>query len=115
VVYTPPTGAIAIQWFTRVNYMTDLPLDYLPGGIIVTKDVFNSIPPTFQNIITEASQRHLDQLKRVTRNDNQEAIKVMMKQGVKMVTPQKTTLRNLKRYLIRPSAVLQGPPFLKSS
>jgi len=111
VVYTPPTGAIAIQWFTRVNYMTDLPLDYLPGGIIVTKDVFNSIPPTFQNIITEASQRHLDQLKRVTRNDNQEAIKVMMKQGVKMVTPSKDHIEEFKALSDKAIGRIAGPTF----
>jgi len=29
VVYAPPTGAIALQWFTRVKYLNDVPLLYL--------------------------------------------------------------------------------------
>ena len=31
VVYAPPTGAISLQWFTKVKYLTDVPLLYLAG------------------------------------------------------------------------------------
>jgi lipid II:glycine glycyltransferase (peptidoglycan interpeptide bridge formation enzyme) len=44
-----------------------------------------------------SSQNYLDQLKIVTRNENREAIKVMIKQGVKIVTPSKDQIDEFKR------------------
>ncbi|OGP52904.1 MAG: hypothetical protein A2Y65_10135 [Deltaproteobacteria bacterium RBG_13_52_11] len=97
VVYAPPTAAIALQWFTKVKYITDVPLSYIGGGLVVRKDIFKRLPESFQNIILESFQRHLDQLKIVTRQENQEAIKVMEKNGVKIVTPQQDQVAEFKR------------------
>ena len=97
VIYAPPAGAISLQWFTKVKYVTDVPLTYLVGGIIVNKDIFMKIPLPFQGIIMESFKTQLDQLRIVTRNENREAIKVMMKQGVKIVTPSKDQVEEFKR------------------
>jgi len=97
VVYAPPTGAISLQWFTNVKYLTNVPLVYLAGGIIVSKDTFKQIPPSYQSSIIEISQRHLNQLKAVTRNENREAIQVMTKHGTKIVTPSKEQVDEFKR------------------
>jgi TRAP-type C4-dicarboxylate transport system substrate-binding protein len=97
VVYAPPTGAISLQWFTKVKYLTDVPLVYLAGGIVVRKDTFQLIPTPYQDFIMGSSQNYLDQLKIVTRNENREAIKVMIKQGVKIVTPSKDQIDEFKR------------------
>lgn len=97
VVYAPPTGAISLQWFTRVKYMTDVPLAYIGGGLIVRKDIFQKLSPPTQDMIVKIFQRHLDQLKTVTRQENQEAISVMKKNGVKIVTPQQDQVAEFKR------------------
>ncbi len=97
VVYAPPTAAISLQWFTKTKYMTDLPLAYLAGGVVVKKEIFKQIPPPFQNFVLESFQTHLDQLKTVTRNENREAIKVMTKHGVKITTPSKDQIDEFKR------------------
>ncbi|MCJ7663170.1 MAG: TRAP transporter substrate-binding protein DctP [Desulfobacterales bacterium] len=97
VVYTPPTGAILLQWFTKVKYITDVPLSYIGGGLIVRKDIFKQLPESSQKIILESCQRNLDQLKTVTRQENQEAIKVMEKTGVKIVTPPQDQVAAFKR------------------
>src|SRR4030042_1559456 len=47
VVYSPPTVAIALQWFTKVKYLVDVPLSYIGGGIVVRKDVFKKLPLAF--------------------------------------------------------------------
>ena len=45
----------------------------------------------------EISQRYLDQLKAVTRNENQDAIQVMIKHGTKRVTPSKDQIDEFKK------------------
>ena len=96
VVYAPPSVAIALQWFTRVKYLVDVPLSYIGGGILVRKDVFKKLSPTSQTIIFESFQRNLDQLKTITRRENQEAIKVMQSNGVKIVNPSKDQVAEFK-------------------
>ena len=96
VVYAPPTGAISLQWFTRIKYLTDVPLVYVGGGLVVRKDIFQQVPQPLQPIILESFQHHLDQLKIVTRNENRDAVKVMVKNGIKIVTPSKDQVNEFK-------------------
>jgi TRAP-type C4-dicarboxylate transport system substrate-binding protein len=113
VVYTPPTGAISLQWFTKIKYMTDVPLAYVAGGIVVKKETFKQIPPSFQNFILESFQDHLDRLKIVTRNENREAIKVMMKQGVKIIVPSKDQIDEFKKLSNKAMGHIGGQSFSK--
>ncbi len=113
VVYAPPTGAISLQWFTRIKYLTDVPLVYLAAGIVVKKDTFQQISPSYQSSIIEISQRHLKQLKAVTRNENREAIQVMTKHGTKIVTPSKDQIGEFKRLSDRAFGGQGSPHFSK--
>ncbi|MGD2269886.1 MAG: TRAP transporter substrate-binding protein DctP [Desulfobacterales bacterium] len=87
VVYAPPAGAISLQWFTRVKYLTDVPLTYLVGAVVIKKNVFSQIPPVYQSAISESFRLHLGKLKTIIRNENQEALRVMEKHGVKIIKP----------------------------
>ncbi len=113
VVYAPPTGAISLQWFTKIKYLTDVPLLYLAGGIIVKKDVFKQIPQPSHNLILENFQQHLDQLKIITRNENREAVKVMVKNGVKIITPPKDQIEEYKRLSSKGMGHISGKTFSK--
>jgi TRAP-type C4-dicarboxylate transport system substrate-binding protein len=113
VVYAPPTGAISLQWFTKIRYLTDLPLAYLAGGIVVRKDTFKQIPPSYQNFILESFQTHLDTLKTVTRKENREAIEVMAKQGIKLVTSSKDQIDEFKRLSNKAMSHLGNQSFSK--
>ena len=87
VVYAPPGGAISLQWFTKTKYMTDVPLIYLIGGIVIKKDLFNKLSPAHQQVLLELCQKHMDRLKLLIRKENQEAIQVMAKHGVQLIRP----------------------------
>jgi TRAP-type C4-dicarboxylate transport system substrate-binding protein len=113
VVYAPPTGAISLQWFTKVKYLTDVPLVYLAGGVVVRKDIFKQIPQTSQNFVLEGFQQHADQLKSVTRSENRDAMKVMVKNGVKVVTPSKDQIDEYKRLSNKAMGHISGQTFSK--
>ena len=113
VVYAPPAGAISLQWFTRVKYLTDVPLIYLAGGVVVKKDHFKQIPQASQNLILESFQQHLDQLKVITRNENRDAIKVMVKNGVKIITSSKDQIDEYKRLSNNAMGHISGQTFSK--
>ncbi len=113
VVYAPPTAAISLQWFTKVKYITDVPLIYLAAGVIVKKDIFKQIPQPSQNFILESFQQHLDQLKIVTRNENRDAMKVMVKNGVKIITSSKDQIDEYKRLSNKAMGHVSGQTFSK--
>ena len=96
VVYAPPSVAIALQWFTRIKYITDAPLNYMLGGLVVKKEAFDKIDPRHQAMVKEVFQRHMTRLKEVIRTENQESLSVMQKQGVKLLTPGKATIADFK-------------------
>lgn len=96
VVYAPPAGAISLQWFTKVKYILDVPLIYLVGGIVMRKDVFKGLPQGHQEALLEAFRDHVGPLKQVLRKENQEAIKVMERHGVKVIKPAKEDVEEFK-------------------
>jgi TRAP-type C4-dicarboxylate transport system substrate-binding protein len=97
VVYAPPSAAISLQWFTKIKYMTDMPLMYLIGGVVVKKNVFEKLSPAEQQTLLELFPKYMAELKLVIRKENQEAIKVMVKHGVKLVEPSKDQITEFKQ------------------
>ncbi len=97
VVYVPPAGAIDLQWFRKIKYITDFPLIYLAGVIVLKKDFFDRMPKGFQDALLESFSAYMVKLKEVVRNENREALKVMAKHGVKIVKPSKEQIEEFKR------------------
>jgi TRAP-type C4-dicarboxylate transport system substrate-binding protein len=87
VVYAPPSLAISLQWFTKTKYLTDVNLIYLIGGVVMKKKLFNKMSPAHQKILMDAFRRRMARLKTTIRKENQEAVQVMVKHGVKIITP----------------------------
>ena len=96
VVYAPPAGAISLQWFTRIQYITDLPLSYLAGGIVVKRNTFNQLSESSREVVQKSFARHTASMKTEIRNQNQEAIQVMQKHGIKLLKPAAADVREFK-------------------
>lgn len=113
VVYASPLAAIALQWFTKVKYMTDLPLIYALGGVLVSRRMFGKIPSDLQQIVKEVFQHHTSLLMARTRRDNDEAVRVMVDRGIKLVTPSDEETRKFKRISLEAVGELTGTVFPK--
>jgi TRAP-type C4-dicarboxylate transport system substrate-binding protein len=97
VVYAPPSGAISLQWFTRIKYIVDVPLIYLLGGLVVKKSVYETISAEHQAVLNEVAPAYMQQLKAMVRRDNQEALAVMAGQGIQTLVPGKEEVLEFKR------------------
>ena len=96
VVYAPPSGAISLQWFTKTKYMTDVPLMYLIGGLVIKKNQLKKLPLDHQQVLWELCPKYMDRLKQVIRKENQEAIRVMTKHGLKLIQPSADQIKEFK-------------------
>jgi len=97
VVYAPPSAAIALQWFTRIKYVSDTPLLYLEGGIVLKKETFEAIPADYRPTVLEIFRRHFSKLKDVIRKENQDALDLMRKQGIQFMTLSPAQIDEYKR------------------
>lgn len=85
--YSPPLGAIAFQWHSRIRYMLDYPMVNSTGALVMKKNVFDQLSPINRNILKTVAKKYCDELIRMTRKDNLEAIEVMKETGVGLVRP----------------------------
>jgi TRAP-type C4-dicarboxylate transport system substrate-binding protein len=93
VVYGPPLGAIALQWHTKVKYITRVPLAYALGAVIVTEKAFQRVPKNSRMVLKEVFTKNAALLSAQTRKQNEEALEVMAREGIEsvMMEPQELT------------------------
>lgn len=89
-VYVSPLGALALQWWTRVKYMFDLPLADAAGAILITKKMFDRLPGDLQEILIRNGRKYTRILTEKTRVENQKARRVLQKNGIVIVSPPDT-------------------------
>ncbi len=86
-VASTTVGAIALQWHTRVKYLTDTPLLYVTGTIVVKRRAFEKLKPADQTIVREIMGNVFKRLNHINREDNRKAYAALKKQGIIFVEP----------------------------
>ena len=95
-VVGPFIAAIGLQWFTAVKYILDVPLVYTYSVILVSKKVFDQLPPDQQTIVKEAfAAQFQEELKKKTREENLAARKVLVDKGIQFVRPPETEVQKI--------------------
>jgi len=79
-------GAIALQWHTRVKYVTDKPLLYVYGLLMITKDSYDRIAEEHVGTVRATVDKYFAILKEDIRKSNLEARETLGRQGVQFVS-----------------------------
>ena len=91
-----PTAAIAFQWHSNMDYMTETPLTYIIGTLAIQKKAFDKLDAADQAIVRDEIGlvfKHMDQ---INRSDNQSASDALRNQGIEFVNPSATELDRWK-------------------
>ena len=86
-VYTSPLAAIALQWFTRVKYMFDLPLANAAGAVVMSKKKYLELPEDLRAILTKHGRTYMRKLTVLSRADNAAALATLKKNGITFTEP----------------------------
>jgi TRAP-type C4-dicarboxylate transport system substrate-binding protein len=83
--YTSPLAALALQWNTRVKYMTGVPLADASGAVVISRKKFDSLPQDLQEILLRNGKKYMAALTQKSRSENAVSIETLKKTGVQIV------------------------------
>jgi len=75
-------GAIALQWHTKVRFVTDVPAAYLFGTLAIDKKAFGRLTTGDQKIVRQTMESLFVRLDHLNRVDDRNARAALIKQGI---------------------------------
>ncbi len=81
------TGAIALQWHSKLTHMVDTPVLYVIGLLAVSEKAFSRLKPADQQVVIEEMNRVFKEIDRINRQDNLDATAALKSQGITSITP----------------------------
>lgn len=84
-VYGPPLGVIALQWFTKVKYMTEVNLANSTGAILISKSQFDKLPPDLQALLKSTTESYSRQLVEKIRAENAQSVEILKRNGIEVL------------------------------
>lgn len=86
-IASAPVASIALQWHTKVKYLTELPVLYFTGTLVISKRAQKKLSREDQQILAEVMQETFREISKQNRKDNQNAMAALKKQGIEFITP----------------------------
>ncbi len=84
-VYISPLAIIALQWFTKIKYMMEVPLADAAGAVLISKAMYDKIPAPYQSILVSNAQKYFGQLMKLSREDNARSIATLKQNGIQLI------------------------------
>ncbi len=84
-VYISPLAILALQWFTKVQYMMEFPMTDAAGAVLITKKQFDKLPPDYQKILLTNAKKYLGKLTALSREENSKAIETLKQNGITVI------------------------------
>jgi TRAP-type C4-dicarboxylate transport system substrate-binding protein len=104
-------GAIALQWYTRVKYITDMPLLYIYGLLMITNDAYDSIPAKYLPTVEQILNRRFEELKKDIRRSNMDSRQTLINEGIQFVPVSAAQAQELKAIMAGVDKELAGKEF----
>ena len=91
-VTSPPLGAVALQWHTRIRYILDIPFVYVYSLVILDNRALSNVNEADQRQVTEIMRSVITQAERLNRSDHNATFNVLLNQGVQLLRPSEKAL-----------------------
>lgn len=80
--YSSPSGAVSLQWFTRVKHMTDLPLTHSTGAIVLSDRFLRGLSPDDRATTVRLFRAHMQRLEPIIREEERRSLQVLAEEGI---------------------------------
>lgn len=83
--YGSPVAAVALQWYSKVKYMTSMPMSFAIGATVISNDAVKKLSPEDQKLLEDIGKGNAKKLRKVIRKANEDAKGTMTRKGITVV------------------------------
>jgi TRAP-type C4-dicarboxylate transport system substrate-binding protein len=83
--YGSPVAAVALQWYSKIRFMTSMPMSFAMGATVVSTKAYKKLSPEDAKLLEEISRANAKKLRKVIRKANEDAKGTMSRKGVTVV------------------------------
>jgi TRAP-type transport system periplasmic protein len=108
-----PLGAVALQWYTKVRFMSARPLVFAIGATIMSLDAVNKVSPDDRKIIEAVAKGSQKKARKIIRKANEDARKLILRKGITLVEPPQKTIDEMTALATEVQRELTGKVYSK--
>jgi len=83
--YGSPVAAVALQWYSKIKYMTSMPMSFAIGATVISTESLKKISPEDQKTLEDIGKANAKKLRKVIRKANEDAKGTMTRKGITVV------------------------------
>ncbi|HLL24633.1 MAG TPA: TRAP transporter substrate-binding protein DctP [Kofleriaceae bacterium] len=111
--YGSPIAAVALQWYTKVKYMTSMPMTFAVGATVMSLEALKKVSPEDQKAIEAIAKAAQKKLRKVIRKSNEDAKATMQRKGVTIVATPPEMVAEFKKAADEVAKDLVGKVYTK--
>ncbi len=106
--YGSPVAAVALQWYTKVKYMTSMPMSFAIGATVVSLESLKKLSAEDQKTVEEIGRASAKKLRKVIRKANADARGTMTRKGITVVTTPPAMIEEFTKHALTVQKELVG-------
>jgi TRAP-type C4-dicarboxylate transport system substrate-binding protein len=83
--YGSPVAAVALQWYSKIKFMTSMPMSFAMGATVVSLAAYKKLPADDAKLLEDISRANARKLRKTIRKANEDAKGTMSRKGVTVV------------------------------
>jgi TRAP-type C4-dicarboxylate transport system substrate-binding protein len=83
--YGSPVAAVALQWYTKVKYMTSMPMSFAIGATVLSTKAYKKLSAEDAKTLEDITRTNARKLRKTIRKANDDAKLTMSRRGVTVV------------------------------
>jgi TRAP-type C4-dicarboxylate transport system substrate-binding protein len=100
IIAFPPTGTLALQWHTKVKYVTEMPILFSMGLMAIDAKAFNRLPEDDQGIVREVMGAMYAEFSRREPEENRNAKEALINSGVQSIEPADGEVERIRKVMV---------------
>jgi TRAP-type C4-dicarboxylate transport system substrate-binding protein len=85
-IASPPVPALVMQWHTQVKTLTDIPISYVFGLLVIDRKIFRKISKSDRAIVSQVMSDVFETLDKLNRQDGLNALAALQQQGIEILS-----------------------------
>ena len=111
IVAIPPVVALALQWHTKISYITRVPVLYAMGFLAIDSKIINRINTDDQKVLNEVINRIYSEVDNNSQQDSENAYEALSKIGIQQIQFDGDEYQKLTDLLEKPTKEMANDGF----